>query len=168
MTEYGHETRPADPLGVPPSLQARYASEALALAAANPRVRMLVWFIFRDTPGNPWQSGMLAANGAPKPALARFTSVARRLDARNPVLPADAEAVRVPALELAYHTPVGDPIDVSLAGGRSFRVPLRADGWLDAPLGRTPGPVIALRATDGHGNVIVRSVQLGSQSVDLD
>jgi hypothetical protein len=168
ITEYGHETRPADPLGVEPSLQARFAEEALSLASASPRVRMLIWFIFRDTPGNPWQSGMLAADGSPKPALERFTSVALRLDARNPVLPVDAQVARVPVLELAYYTPVGEPIDVSLAGGRSFPVPLRSDGWLEAPLGRTPGPVIALRATDEHGHFVVRRVQLGPQSVDLD
>src|SRR5919198_653830 len=45
LTEYGHETAPADPRGVSDELQAEYAREAVGLAAADPRVRMFVWFI---------------------------------------------------------------------------------------------------------------------------
>src|ERR671918_2726940 len=84
ITEYGHETLPLESLGIDPALQARYAEEALALAAGNPRVRMFLWFVFRDRAGNPWESGLLGEDGAPKPALARFAEVAERVDGRNP------------------------------------------------------------------------------------
>jgi Cellulase (glycosyl hydrolase family 5) len=35
ITEYGHETSPADPLGIAPELQAGYAAEALAAASSS-------------------------------------------------------------------------------------------------------------------------------------
>ena len=80
LTEYGHETRPEDRFGVSRSMQARFAQEALALAARDSRVRMFVWFVLRDTPGNPWQSGLIGDDGRAKPALATFTREARRVD----------------------------------------------------------------------------------------
>jgi hypothetical protein len=80
LTEYGHETRPEDPFGVSRSTQARFAREALSLAADDSRVRMFVWFVLRDTPGNPWQSGLIDDTGQPKPALAAFSREARRVD----------------------------------------------------------------------------------------
>ena len=88
-------------------LQARYAAEALELAAENPRVRMFVWFVFRDPVDGLWQSGLLSTDGSPKPALETFTVSAQRLDGRDPVLPENAEVARVSALELAYYVPVG-------------------------------------------------------------
>src|SRR5262245_6483570 len=57
ITEYAHETLPPERLGIAPDLQARYAEEALRLAAENPRVRMFVWFVFRDREDALWQSG---------------------------------------------------------------------------------------------------------------
>jgi hypothetical protein len=41
---------------------------------------MFVWFVLRDTPGNPWQSGLIDDTGQPKPALAAFSREARRVD----------------------------------------------------------------------------------------
>jgi hypothetical protein len=79
ITEYGHETRPEEPLGVSRELQAAYAARALALAAAVARVEVFVWFTFRDDPTNTWQSGLLDENGRPKPAYARFSQTVRAL-----------------------------------------------------------------------------------------
>jgi hypothetical protein len=166
ITEYGHETVP-DPAGVSLETQAQYAEEALALAAGNPRVRVLVWFTLVDRVTEPWQSGLIAADGAPKPAYERFATMAASLDPRNPVLPSDAEVARVPALELAHYVPAGAPIEVTASAGEAVSVPLGQDGWLDVPLSGD-GPEIALTAADEHGHSVERVVQLGSPSVDFD
>ena len=77
LTEYAYETTPADPLGVTPELQAEYAVRALMLAADVPRVRLFVWFTFRDDHTNNWQSGLLDRRGRPRPAYARFAAATR-------------------------------------------------------------------------------------------
>jgi cellulase (glycosyl hydrolase family 5) len=159
ITEYGLETRPADPHGITPALQARYGPEALRIASALPRVRMFVWFVFHDRSETPWQSGLIAADGQPKPALAPFSRAARRLSVRQPLVADDAGRVYVPALELAYRAPVGSSIQIQGVRAYSFSVHLRRDGWLDVPLTATDGSVIAFRAADGHGNAIWRFVR---------
>jgi hypothetical protein len=107
-----------------------------------------------------WQSGLLAEDGSPKPALERFTVSARRLDARNPVLPGSADVARVPALELAYYVPPDAPIAVTVGGRRKPAVPLRPDGWIEVPLGDSVHDVVVIRATDPHGHSVVRTVRL--------
>ena len=160
LTEYGHETSPADPNGVSESLQAEYAREAVSLAAADPRVRMFIWFIVRDRPATPWQSGVLAEDGSPKPAIAAFSEAARRVDARNPVLPPGAEVARLPALELAYHAPAGSPIRVDVGGRRELSVPLGSDGWIRVPVDAPTGSVLDVRATDEYGLSVDRTVRI--------
>jgi hypothetical protein len=168
ITEYSHETLPLEPLGVDPEVQAQYAEEALALAAQNPRIRAFVWFIIRDTVGTPWQSGLLGEDGSPKPALEAFTAAATGLDARNPVLPEDADLARVPALELAYSTPAGDPIAVAIEGAEPASVPLGQDGWIEVPLEGTTAAVLRLQAANPHGQAINRVVELRDATVDVN
>ena len=49
----------------------------MALARANPRVTMLLWFLVRDeTRIAGWQSGLETANGVRKPAFAAFVRAA--------------------------------------------------------------------------------------------
>ena len=87
ITEYGHQTRPPDSLGVSYQTQARYIQQAISIAASYRFVDMFIWFVFRDDPGQPWESGVYTQAGAPKgTSPARFTSSARPLDARNAVL----------------------------------------------------------------------------------
>jgi hypothetical protein len=82
LTEAGWETLPPDPTrGVSPQAQARYINIAQRLSYDQPRVIAETQFIFRDVKpraryrGRPnlywatWQSGLLFANGRPKPAL---------------------------------------------------------------------------------------------------
>jgi len=166
ITEYGHETVP-DPAGISLDLQAQYAEEALALASGNPRVRVLIWFTLVDRVTEPWQSGLIASDGTPKPAYARFAAMAADLDPRNPVLPADAEVARVPALELAHYVPAGAPIEVTKSPGGTVSVPLGIDGWLDVPIS-SDGPDISLTAADEHGHSVERVVQIGSPSAEFD
>jgi hypothetical protein len=164
ITEYSHETLPLEPLGVSPETQATFADEALAMVAENPRVRTFLWFILRDTPGTPWQSGLLDENGTPKPAFAAFGAAAGDLDARNPVLPPDTELARLPALELAYSTPAADPIAVVVEGADPVTVPLGEDGWIEVPLENRNGSMIEVEATNPHGQAIHRRLQLSDAS----
>jgi hypothetical protein len=69
ITEYGIQTKPGQPRGVSLARQAAYTSQAMASAVNDPRVKMFVWFVFRDGPTSPWHSGLLNRNNTPKPAL---------------------------------------------------------------------------------------------------
>jgi len=84
ITEYGHETKPGEPLGVTERQQAAYLPQAVALARKDPRVQMFIWFVFRDSSGSTWQSGLYRQSGAAKPILARWRQIAGPLDARDP------------------------------------------------------------------------------------
>jgi hypothetical protein len=84
ITEYGHQTRPEDPLGIPYSQQAAYIQQSISIAAGFPFVNMFIWFVYQDDQGQPWDSGIYTRGGAPKGmSPARFTASARPLDARN-------------------------------------------------------------------------------------
>ena len=84
ITEYGHEVRQdGEPNGVSRAAQAAYAAQALTLARQDPRTDMFIWFVFRDHATSEWQSGLRTRTGAAKPSLARFTALARTVDARN-------------------------------------------------------------------------------------
>jgi Cellulase (glycosyl hydrolase family 5) len=84
VTEYGHQTRPEDPLGVPYSTQARYIQQAISIAARYPFVDMFIWFVYQDDQGQPWESGLFTQGGNPKGASpARFSASGRPMDARN-------------------------------------------------------------------------------------
>ena len=84
VTEYGHQTRPEDSLGVPYSTQAAYIQQSISIAARYPFVNMFIWFVFQDDQGQPWESGIYTRNGSPKgTSPARFASTARPFDPRN-------------------------------------------------------------------------------------
>ncbi len=80
ITEYGHETKPAQPKGISTALQASYAKQALTIARNDPNVQMFIWFTFRDNAGNPWKSGVENTNGSAKPSYSAFSSLARLID----------------------------------------------------------------------------------------
>ena len=171
LTEYAHETRPGEANGAGLELQARFAREALEAAAADARVRMFIWFTFRDDDGNPWQSGLLEPASRAKPAFASFRDVARRLDARVAVRHTGGQdaVIRVGALELAYYAGAGAPVGVNarLTGPgldilRQPRVRLGRDGWVTFRLPVSPAPGARYRleveAGDIHGHRVVRRV----------
>ena len=84
VTEYGHQTRPEDDLGIPYALQARYIQQAMSISAGYPFVDMFIWFVYQDDQGQPWDSGIYTRTGAAKgTSPARFSASARPLDARN-------------------------------------------------------------------------------------
>jgi hypothetical protein len=118
ITEYGHETRPDEPGGVTLAQQAAYVRQAMEILRADPRVQMFVWFIWQDSRTSLWQSGMLSLTGATKPALSRYTSEARRVDARNPVVRVAPGlrriSVRLPLREFCVTNPPGSPIGATV------------------------------------------------------
>ena len=67
ITEYGNETKPGEPKGVTEAQQAAYVPQAIAFAKKDPRIPMFIWFVFRDSAGSPWQSGVYRTSGAAKP-----------------------------------------------------------------------------------------------------
>jgi hypothetical protein len=83
ITEYGNETKPGEPKGVTEAQQAAYVPQAIALAKRDPRIPMFIWFVFRDSAGSPWQSGVYRSSGAAKPAAARWAAAARTVDRVN-------------------------------------------------------------------------------------
>ena len=170
LTEIAYRTSPEVGGGAPYALQAKYLSRALSLARSRPGVRMLVWFIFRDEPGEPWQSGLVDQLGRAKPALATFAGAAASADATTLELAPDAAArellLRVPALELRSLLPARSGVAVSwllfscdrlvTAGTTDGR--LDTDGWvsLAAELRLSPGASYRLAlsiASAGAGSV---------------
>jgi hypothetical protein len=117
ITEYGFETKPAERKGVTVAQQAAYVRRSLEIARQDPHVQIYIWFIFRDDPTSTWQSGMLNEDGTRKPALASFTSLAKLLDGRNPIVSAHVgkvPTVRIPVLELAARDGVGATLGATL------------------------------------------------------
>jgi hypothetical protein len=177
ITEYGHETRPEERLGVTKAQQAAYAQQALSMVENDPRVQMFIWFVFRDDTTSTWQSGLLQRSGAIKPALARFAAAAARFDAWNPIVRVRAGSatvpVRLPALEFLNRSGAGQPVQVNwqLSSGpetiladQKTSTTLGRDGWLSLglPVRTTRGAPYEIRlvAFDVHGNRIDRRVTL--------
>jgi Glycosyl hydrolase catalytic core len=78
ITEYGYETNPPDTIfGVSWKKQAVYLTQAFAIARANPRIDMMLWFLLRDdTNLNGWQSGLITAGGQKKPSFKAYQRMA--------------------------------------------------------------------------------------------
>jgi polysaccharide biosynthesis protein PslG len=74
ITEYAWQTPPDRIFGVSYARQAAYVRQSFAIARANPRVDLMVWFMLRDDTnlGIGWQSGFLTAAGKRKPAFTAF------------------------------------------------------------------------------------------------
>jgi hypothetical protein len=82
ITEYGYETKPPDPyFGVSWAKQAKYLTQAFAIAARNPRITMMLWFLLKDDANvNGWQSGLMTSGGVQKPSYAAFKSMAMNVN----------------------------------------------------------------------------------------
>ena len=54
--------------------------EAFAIARANPRIDMLLWFLLQDEDDTTrWQSGFISATGKRKPSFAAFREALAQL-----------------------------------------------------------------------------------------
>ncbi|HET8892613.1 MAG TPA: hypothetical protein VFM96_00750 [Gaiellaceae bacterium] len=80
ITEYGYQTNPPDTtiFGISWATQAADMRQAYAIARANPRIDMLLWFLIKDE-GNisGWQSGLATVSGRHKPSWNVFKSLPR-------------------------------------------------------------------------------------------
>jgi Cellulase (glycosyl hydrolase family 5) len=115
ITEYGHETKPAQPRGVTYAQQSAYAAQALTIAKNDPNVQMFCWFTFRDSAGNPWKSGLEQASGAPKPAFATFSTLAHQIDGTTVAAKAGQAMgpVSIFVPYLTFYNPVGSLVGVT-------------------------------------------------------
>ena len=79
ITEYGYQTNPPDKsFGVSWAKQAAYLTQVYAMARANPRIDMLLWFLIKDEPSlGGWQSGLETDTGRHKPAWNAYLKVPR-------------------------------------------------------------------------------------------
>ena len=86
VTEYGHQTKPEDSLGVSYATQAAFLQQAISIARNYSFVTMFIWFVYQDDQGQPWESGLYTEPGAAKNSSpTRFAASAKPLDARNAV-----------------------------------------------------------------------------------
>ncbi len=83
ITEYGSETRPGEPRGVTEAQQATYVQQAITIARQDSRIRMFIWFVFRDSRDSVWQSGLYREDRSPKPAESEWPIAVAALDMRN-------------------------------------------------------------------------------------
>jgi len=134
ITEYGHETKPGEPHGVSTATQAAYAKQALTVAKADPNVQMFIWFVFRDSPGNPWQSGLELSSGAHKPSFASFSAVAKVTDGQTVTAKAGkAPAITIYVPYLSHYSATGTQIGVFYTVYDGSKIVARATPT--APLG---------------------------------
>ncbi|MCW2964046.1 MAG: hypothetical protein JWO17_1298, partial [Actinomycetia bacterium] len=79
-----------------------------------PNVQMFIWFVFHDSTGNPWQSGLYAANNTQKPAYDAFGAVARLIDGTMFTVKAGATPrVTMYLPYLAYYSQPGTQIGLT-------------------------------------------------------
>lgn len=79
LTEYGYQTNPPDAsFGVTYAKQAAYLTQAVAIARANPRIDMFLWFLLKDeVSADRWQSGLMTATGSKKPSFSAFVKASK-------------------------------------------------------------------------------------------
>jgi putative glycosyl hydrolase len=77
ITEYGYQTDPPDSqFGVSWTKQARYLTQAFAVARRNPSISLMLWFLVRDEPAVAgWQSGLITSGGKRKPSFNAFRNL---------------------------------------------------------------------------------------------
>jgi hypothetical protein len=113
FTEYAYQTRPPDPYaGVSLANQSRWLQQGAYVAWKDPRVKCLTQYEWRDEPlgrgtnatrYSGWQSGLLFADGRPKPSMRTFPNPfwvdlrpgSRRARLWGQVRPGDAHTVTV-------------------------------------------------------------------------
>jgi len=116
ITEYGHETKPGEPHGVTTAKQAAYAKQALTMAKNDPNIQMFIWFVFHDSRGNPWQSGLFGTSDNAKPAYRTFSSVARLIDGTTATVKAGGKPkITIFVPYLGYYSAPGTAIGLTYA-----------------------------------------------------
>lgn len=179
VTEYGFQTKPSEPKGVPPAVQASYMRTAVAMVRDMPYVQMFIWFIVRDDPTSTWQSGVLYRDGLEKPAANVFPTLARLVDGRNPVVSVrggtSRPVVKLPAFEFAARSGPGARIFSTVKAYLNGKligvsqpppVAVTPSGWLSIPtpitrVAKGATYVVSFELSDANGNRSYRYVSIG-------
>lgn len=112
ITEFAYQTAPERVGALSYGQQASYLQTAFSQAVAVPQVQMFIWFVFRDTPGERWQSGLLRADSTPKPAFATWKEIVAPYSVDNPTLVVGAgksPTIALPLVVLQAHYSAADP-----------------------------------------------------------
>jgi hypothetical protein len=178
VTEYGHQTKPPDTLGVSYAKQAAYIKQSIAIAKTYPFVTMFIWFVYQDDPGQPWESGVYNRAGAPKGSSpSGFSAAARPLDARNAVYRLRSGTVTPLVTLYARRYCVGDTAGTAIgvtwrvfAAGRLVKVgqqssSLRGDCTITVRLrgftiARNKSYVATFELNDINGTVLARRLTI--------
>jgi hypothetical protein len=173
ITEYGHETKPAERQGVSLSTQSKYTAKALDMVRKDKRVEMFIWFIFRDNSKSTWQSGFYTSSDSAKPALSTFTRLTKAYDGDVVHVKTSANPmVKVSLPRLAHFAATGSTVTVQFrvrsggtqvdAGTRYAR--LSSQGAIQFPVTFRPAAgkryTVDVNAMDEHGNTATREVLL--------
>jgi hypothetical protein len=151
ITEYGHETKPGEPHGVSEATQAAYAKQALNIAKADPNVQMFCWFTFRDSAGNPWQSGLERPSGAHKPSYAAFSAIAKVTDGQSVVTkPGKPPRITIYVPYLSYYSPPGTQIGIFYTVFDGTKIVARATPTAALGLDQSASFVPAFTPVKGH------------------
>ena len=114
ITEFGYQTKPGDRFGVTEAQQARYLSTVVSQLKADLRVQMFIWFIFRDSKGGLWQSGLATTSGRAKPSYTAFQSLAGSMVGQTvKIAPGVKPLIKLPVPRLAFVSPAGSTIGVT-------------------------------------------------------
>src|SRR5262249_24694546 len=166
ITEYGEQTTPEYPFGgVTYARQAADAARALQLASENKYVEMFVWFIFRDSTGATWFSGVLKKNGVKKPSYDSFTKAAVGVVGQSQVVaPGKPFKVVLPVPVMAYYNPVGTKLGLTWAvkqGQKNLAISqpllkLQTGGTITIPVNFKPvkgqSYTMTVNVNDKHGH----------------
>jgi len=183
ITEYGHQTRPEDSLGVSYATQAAYIQQSISMTARFPFVNMFIWFVYQDDQGQPWESGIYTRNGTPKGSSpARFSTSARPLDARNGVVVVPrgtlTPLINVHTRRYCANSSRGTPVGMTwrvYRGGRLINVdqqtaPLRNDCTIAARIRVTGGVargqtyIVTFEMNNASGVALNRRITLRAAS----
>jgi hypothetical protein len=114
ITEYGHQTKPAQRNGVTLAQQKTYASQALSYSKKDANVQMFVWFTFRDSASNPWKSGIENADATHKPSFSTFSALAHSIAGTYQTVASGRQpTVVLPVPMISYYSPLGTVVGVT-------------------------------------------------------
>jgi hypothetical protein len=177
LTEFAYQTTPERHGALTYAQQASYLARAFDAVVALPSVRMFVWYVFRDTPGQRWQSGLVRANDVAKPALSTFSRLAAAHDVANPTLeipPRPDPKIRLSVVDFLADRLPGDPqlgMTYRVYDGRGTlvavaqpRAAIDSYGYITVKLDFTPHAGQRYTATfdvnDIHGHTTSRKARL--------
>jgi Cellulase (glycosyl hydrolase family 5) len=176
ITEYGFETKPAEPKGVTLSQQATYMRQSIETVRKDPRVQAFIWFILRDDPTSTWQSGLISLDGVRKPAFATFAAEAKLVDAHSPIVKVRSgvpPVIRIPVLELAARNSAGAVIGATvrlynkgkLAFVQQAPTTIGPDGWATFTLSKDASATrgtfsVTFDLNDKNGNTLKKTATL--------